>query len=291
MTKREKRKQEKAAKKARLGYCHGCGAPWTALTYEHVPPARVQALIPQKYLRFNPLDPIAHQSKAKPKSKTQLPPCTVAHGGMRVKSFGECCQQLTQKHYGHAFFNWSRILLEMCERLPEGEERVRAVVQVEPLAVLKQIASMALAASEFNDNSTLARLRDFIQTPDATDLPQGLDFYAYLNPVRPAYALPQCRLVRKTSVVRHVVNGEQAMILAEVSVPPSGYVVLYRTPEKLDATAQALMNINHFASAAPNETRSVALDIPVRTPFGPMPLRYMQDAEKERRRVEPSRVT
>src|SRR5687768_1338152 len=65
MNKREKRKQEKQDKKARnarLGYCHGCGAPWTKLTYEHVPPDRVQALIPEKYLRFNPFDISIDQS-------------------------------------------------------------------------------------------------------------------------------------------------------------------------------------------------------------------------------------
>ena len=61
MSKRENRRQKKAdkqARNARLGYCHGCGTPWTKLTYEHIPPARVQALILEKYLRFNPTDSI-----------------------------------------------------------------------------------------------------------------------------------------------------------------------------------------------------------------------------------------
>jgi hypothetical protein len=292
MTKHDKRKRkkaEKASRNAQLGYCHGCGAPWTKLTYEHVPPARVQGLIPEKYIRFNPFETAISQPESKSNSKTQLPPCTVAHGGLKVKSFGECCQQLTQQYYGQAFFDWSRLILEICEKLPDNEDRIQAVVEIQPLGVIKQIAAMALAASEFNNNKNLAQLRSFIQNPEQLGLPAEFDFYAYLNPIRPNYALPQCRLTRKTMVISNIEDKTRAMVLTEVSVPPLGYVILYRS-DNLNATAQSLMSLNQFAGIPLNHPHAVALDIPIRTPFGPFPLRYMQDAEKEPRKIESSAV-
>jgi hypothetical protein len=279
-SRREKRKQEKAAKRAengKLGWCHGCGKPWTKLTFEHVPPKRVQALIPDQHLRFNPLESAL-------KGKGKLPPCVIARGGLQVKSFGECCQQLTQSKYGQPFFDWSRIVLEMCKNISSADHRLRAVVKIEPLSVIKQIAAMVLAAAEFNSNNINAELRRFVQDPAATGFPPEITLLAYANPIRTDYQLPQCRLIRRTSVSRDMTNGEQTMVIAEISVPPLGYAALYTNVGPLPPHALNLMSLNHFGRAGPG-LMDVAVDLPIRTPLGPFPMRFLQDAEKEPHKV------
>jgi hypothetical protein len=283
--KREKRKAKN--NRAQLGFCHGCGKGWTKLTYEHVPPKRVQLLIPQSYIRFNPIDLIL-KGGAKVANK-KLPPYVIAHGGLKVKSFGECCQQLTQLHYGQAFYDWTRAVLEMCKNIPENEDRVQATVEIEPLAVIKQITAIALAAAEFNPR--YAELRRFVCNPDQTGLPSNVEFYAYLNPLRPDSKLPQCRLNRRPVVASDIVTGYKSLVFAEVSVPPLGYVILHKIDAIPHQAVQSLMCLNHFASVAFNRKMPVALDIPVRTPFGAVPLQYLQDATTKSRQIKPISVS
>ena len=265
-----------------LGFCHGCGEPWTKLTYEHVPPDRVQKLIPESYLKFNTIDPILGRGD---KANKKLPPAVFARGGLKVKSFGRCCQESTARNYGQQFYDWSRLFLEISEKIIPTEDRVQVTVEVEPLAVLKQVATIALATAAFNPHKTDATLRRFIQNPALTGRVPNLNFYAYLNPIRSDYRLPQCRLWRKVAVINGFLDRTSTMIYAEVSVPPLGYVITYQMPGNQASSVEALAPISHFAEVPFGQRVTVALDMPVRTPFGPFFLRYWQDALNDPRDV------
>ncbi len=111
-------------------------------------------------------------------------------------------------------------------------------------------------------------------------MPHGVRFLLYLNPIRPNDELPQCRFLAdavETDIVRHI----SCDVIAEIAVPPFGVIVLGQNGQRLPPILQPHMDISHFGDYALNEQATIELDLPVRTIFGPCPLRYWQDAKEE----------
>jgi hypothetical protein len=259
------------------GTCRGCGTRDIILTFEHIPPDRVQRLVDERFAMTNPSG-LMDVHKLSNRNK---PPARKFKGGMGNISLGECCQQKTQHHYGQAFYDWTKQGLELAEKLGGKEDRVQATFRIQPLNVIKQVATMALAASKFNPGFLCEQLRRFIQNPKERHVPIAFEFFIYLNPIRTDYDLPQSRLETDQTMI-NVLNGGQATILADIAFPPFGYVIIFNNDNvPLVSEAQALTKISHFGHANYRKICDVSLELPVRTPFGPCILRYAQDAAKE----------
>lgn len=261
-----------------FGTCHGCGSAGVKLTNEHVPPLRVQKLVPNRYRRYNSSDWITVHNR----SKTRLPPAYKNPGGIVHKTLSECCQQLTQRHYGQSFFEWTQQGLQLADKVSADHTGyVDCNFRIQPLQVLKQIITMALATVEFNPHYINDFLRRFIQNHDERHLPMAFDVYVYLNPPTPNYELPQSRMEGNQLLI-DVVKGQQAHIFADIAFPPFGYVILFENENApLMSEAKALTKISHFGHSHYGVSVDVPLRLPIRTPFGPVALRYWQDAKND----------
>jgi hypothetical protein len=202
-------------------------------------------------------------------------------GGMGRYSFCGHCQNLTQRHYNRAFYDWTVQALRHSERVGHSQESQIMAVRIRPLQVLKQIATMALAVADFKAHWIDDHLRRFVQNPEERHLPLSFEFYVYLNPERSGYELCQSRLEIGQLLMQVAGNRSQALVYAEIALPPLGYVVVYNDEATLLPEAAVLTNISHFGHFGYGEELSGWMSMSVRTPFGPFPLRYWQDAQKE----------
>jgi hypothetical protein len=278
MTKKDRERAQRIfdlrRKGMKPGVCHCCGIFVTELTDEHAPPQRTQLLIPEKYLIRNPIGMIDEHML----SKRNLPPAVRGNGGFKFKTFCKVCQQKTQNCYGEASFQWVTEGLRLAQTVTDFDNtRVRESIRIQPLNVIKQMASNVLAVSRYSKKDYLKqKLQRFVQRPAAKGLPTGVRFLIYLNPIRPDYELPQCRFEDSQAHIDYI-RSIKTWLVAEVAVPPFGVVTL-DDADRIPPHLLPLMNVNHFGSFALDEYATIDLDLPVRTVFGPCPMRYWQDA-------------
>ena len=256
-----------------IGRCHGCGQPGQVLTFEHIPPRRA----------FNNRGTLANSMGLYELEKDyprRLPRTKRYPRGMGTWSLCERCQQFTQHHYNDAFGEWIAQVQHYADQI-RGDEYVNGSFNIRPLNVIKQIATMVLAAAKFNGHRNHEHLRRFIQLPHERHLPVAFEFFAYLNPRRPGRELPQSRMETDAGIV-DIKKGTRAFVVADIAHPPAGYVAVYSDTDKpLMAEARALTCISHFGHAEYGKRWQGWLRLAVRTPFGPAPLRYSEDAAND----------
>jgi hypothetical protein len=183
-----------------MGTCHIC-FKWRKLTYEHVPPKRA----------FNRFPGVTHSISAALNLKGTRPigvPLRF-NGGMGVRTLCENCNQFTARYYGHAFADWVHQALRYAERYERVDGRENEIIlpfEIEPLAVLKQIATMTLAVAEPSSIDALQLLRRFVLMPFETAIPHDICFRVYLNPKKANWTQPQNRM-NGVSVIMDVSNG------------------------------------------------------------------------------------
>ena len=261
----------------KLGFCHCCGIFVTELTDEHAPPLQTQKLIPARMLLRNSMTKMKEHNM----SKRRLPPAIRAPGGFKFKTFCKVCQGKTQKAYGAAFREWVEHGLRLAQSVVDYDSTVvRSSISIQPLNVIKQMASNALAVSLYSETKHKRQLRAFVQAPSRKELPPHVRFLLYLNAVRPDYELPQCRYEHDEMIV-DTLRGIRTDLLAEIAVPPFGVVTLIDNGHRLPPHLRALMDISYFAEFDLDQRADVELMVPVRTVFGYAPLRFWQDAIKE----------
>jgi hypothetical protein len=269
---REQRIFDFRRKGMKPGFCHCCGIYVTELTDEHAPPLRTQKLIPDEMLVRNSMMKL---------SKRNLPPSIRGLGGFKFKTFCKVCQGKTEKLYGNAFCEWTKQGLALAGQVTEFDDmRIKSPVMIQPLNVIKQMASNALAVASYDYDPRKADLRKFVQNPAQKKKPHAFRFLLYLAPIRPNYELPQCRIEHDQKLL-DVIRGITTELLAEIGVPPFGVAVLFQNNHRLPPHLQPLMDITHFADFELDQQATVDLDVPVRTVFGGVPLRFWQDAIKE----------
>lgn len=248
----------------------------TELTEEHAPPLRTQKLIPEAMLVRNSMAKIKEHNL----SKRNLPPAIRGVGGFKFKTFCKVCQGKTEKTYGEAFFEWTRQALDLANSVTEFDStRARSSLTIQPLNVIKQMASNALAVASYDKDPRKAQLRRFVQNPSEQRVPRAYRFLASLNPIRPNYELPQCRIEHDQQVI-DVIRTITTEVVAEVAVPPLD-VVLIANATRMSEQTKALMDITFFGDFQLGEFATIDVDLPVRTVFGGVPLRFWQDAIME----------
>jgi hypothetical protein len=247
-----------------VGICRICLRE-AKLTYEHVPMKRVQDGKAVKAETIN--HPNAVEKNFPIGGVIRYP------RGLGLNTLCEACNGHTAHFYGEAFAEWVAQAAEHAAKHPwvEGAENTYDLpFTIKPLAVLKQIATMALTVTQLNDDAALNRLREFVLYPLEPLKARNVSFRVYLNPKRPELKTPQTRL-NGMGVVTNTKKGEITHTIAEITFPPLGYWVAWindRHPPL--AEFSSLLDVTHFGQFGWDDTLSGALRMPVKLPVGPI---------------------
>jgi hypothetical protein len=195
---------------------------------------------------------------------------------MGKRSLCERCNGFTAKYYGDAFAEWTIQALRYASKVGTAENYVQLPFTIRPLEVIKQIATMAIAASYFSDTPTVRSLRRFVLVPFEQYTPSSFDFRGYLNPHDPQRkeGLSTQKRMLGIGATMDVTKGTQTHFFAEVAFPPMGYAALFRTNIRLLDEIESLADVGWFGSYRYGQSENIAVRLPVRTPFGPAPGSY-----------------
>lgn len=253
------------------GKCSLC-LQYGKLTFEHIPPRRL----------FNDRPAVAHtlnglEIGSKHKKQPALLP---GPAGLGRHTLCQGCNGRSAAKYGEAFADWTVQCLRYAQRIADSNQ-IFLSLKIQPLNVLKQIATMIMAVSESTDSApSLDALRAFALSPNSMDFPKTIVLAAYLNPIdrrrSDARQLTQNRLSRSCAVL-DTRNGSSVFVIGEVAFPPMGYVA-YMPPagRLISQDFTSLRDLRGFSNYYYNQTAAVFIDLPVRRPFGPVPGYYPQ---------------
>jgi hypothetical protein len=260
-------------------YCHLCGSREN-LSFEHIPPRRCFNDAPTSVIEMMGLS-LAHTHSL------PFPPQRNYRKGMGRRSLCERCNGFTGDRYGDAFFAWTCQAMRYAEKV-ESDNLIGLPFAIKPLNVLKQLATMAIAASHVSPKPFHRYLRRFIRVPFEQHAPHELAFHVYLNPPNPrsrAYAntsdrrpLPLTRMV-STMATLDTSGGTNLMVFAEIAFPPLGYLIIFRESGALPAQVKDMPDISYFGQYHYNQPVVVTLRLPVRIPVGPAPGHYMHRSD------------
>lgn len=247
-----------------LGTCHIC-LRHAKLSYEHVPPRRA----------YNRLPVVAHTLNH-PAAAANNVPVGVAlkyRAGMGVTTLCETCNGFTGAYYGGAFVEWVRQALQYADRYEQvngQENQILLPFTIEPLAVLKQVATMILTVAQISGNDAMSHLRRFVLVPFEPWTARNVSVRVYLNPKRAGWREPQNRM-NGASVLMNVKTGQSTHSLADIAFPPLGYWAAWTDqPQRPLAEFNDLVDITHFGKYPWRKTATVWLKMPVKLPVGPV---------------------
>jgi len=251
------------------GICSICLAHGE-LTFEHVPPRRV----------FNDRAAVAHTLYGlEIGAKFKKSPLLLRRpAGLGLQTICERCNGLTASLYGDAFAEWTTQCLRYANRITTSNEMLLPF-SVQPLNVLKQVATMILAVS----GSTLSHekvnaIRSFVLSPQTMSLPNDIVFAAYLNPEdqtrNDCPASTQNRLCKSCAVL-DTRSGLSVFVFGEVAFPPMGYVAYIENRGKpISGDFSTLLDLRRFRNSYYGKRHDLFLQVPVRRPYGPVPGYY-----------------
>jgi hypothetical protein len=192
---------------------------------------------------------------------------------MGVRTLCADCNAMTARYYGDAFAEWVRQALayaDRYERVDGRENKILLPFTIEPLAVLKQIATMTLAVSKPSANDALHSLRRFVLMPFEALMTRRISLRVYLNPRRSGWREPQNRM-NGTSVLTNVAKGESTFTIADIAFPPLGYWSAWTDSGRRQlAEFLDLADITHFGQYRCGKPSTVWLQMPVKLPVGPV---------------------
>jgi hypothetical protein len=256
-----------ASKKPKLGLCNLC-REFRQLTDEHIPP---QSAGNDKWAACHNL-----YGFTKGVELQKAPLLLERHGGITRRTLCEPCNQATARHYNAAFANWTLQALTYAAKVG-AENSVYLTFRSKPLRVLKQIMTMAIAATDVSDSPFLRSYRRFVLQPFSREFPPDLRVAAYLNPLRSDRQrdklLTQNRMTG-TCAILDIEKGTSVNCFAEIAFPPMGYLLHTLDNMRITEEAAELADISFFATFQYDDERNVSVQLPVRIPFGPVPGYY-----------------
>lgn len=239
-------------------YCRLCGE-WRKMTYEHVPPERAFNDRPRLFQSL--------QDKLRKRNYTKY------RKGIGLYSLCEQCNNTTGGNYGGAFVEWAKQGLEWLELIAENDIETFTFT-IQPLNVLKQVCTMAIASMSIVSLKKHEDLRRFVFNKDSQYMPYNYGIYVYLaENEKPRFA--------SDIVTSTFSSNSVTMVYLEIAIPPFGYCVVSQrsgiSPEKI--RQHRLYPIEWFWGYALNETATVELrlpKLPVNTVF---PLDYRTETQ------------
>lgn len=193
--------------------------------------------------------------------------------GIGRYSLCERCNNLTGAWYGPAFVQWTKQGFDWIDRL-QSTSIISLPYYIQPLNVLKQVLSMALAMSAEASAPYHRDLRQFVLTNRMRHLPQKYRVHVYFNPNG------QPRFASGMAITKVGDDGGSNYVEAEIALPPFGYCVTtpvgnYRSL----ADSTGLYEMTWFSSYSYNEWTNIHLRIPLRETHESFPLDYRSKSE------------
>jgi hypothetical protein len=192
---------------------------------------------------------------------------------MGVTTLCAQCNGTTARYYGDAFADWIRQALVFADKYAQVDGRENEILlpfEIEPLSVIKQIATMALAVASPSSIDANRNLRYFVLMPFEQYVPPDYSFRVYLNPKRSDWREPQNRM-NGNSVLMNFANRTAVHTLADIAFPPLGYWVAWADgPMSPLEEFVRLADITPFGNFRYGQKATVWLKMPVRLPVGPV---------------------
>lgn len=245
--------------------CHLC-AKIAFLTEEHIPP---QSSGNSSWAHAHTINGMRIAG-----DKKIPPPPLQGRNGIKRRSLCQGCNEFTAKYYNGAFKEWTQQAAAVIPVVGDRELMYVTFREIEPLAILKQIAAMALATADGASSSALAKLRRFVLFPFEPGLPPEFGVRIYLNPPRGGEEADKLLTTKRLSgshTLFDVVDGTALFCFAEIAHNPMGYLVAFmNTGYTLTRQAAELTEISHFGNYRWRAKTDVEMCLPVRNPFGPV---------------------
>ncbi|MCC6361102.1 MAG: hypothetical protein IT450_20360 [Phycisphaerales bacterium] len=238
----------------KVGRCHLC-LTQAPLTFEHIPPRRC---FNDSRCRAWTLQRLADDLEAK---------TTKYARGVGRNSLCEACNRLTAELYGYPFARFVEQGMRLADRAAT-DPLVYVAFQIQPLAVIKQVCVMMIAASDFGRSLQLDNLRRFCLQPRRTGLPPRYKLYVYFNPSEHIRFLTH-------AAIGNVAHRVPMILMAEITRRPFGFVGILNESDEHDvAQKQGLASISHFAQYDHRSFSTVSLRIPRRIPVSKTPVAF-----------------
>lgn len=247
-----------------ISVCHICGE-LKELTFEHVPPRSAFNNSRVLYSFYKP-------------GQDLPPPLAERRGSVQQKGLGAytlCrkCNNDTGAWYGSHFAEYCKAGMEVLEtRPPETATYIENRIELSPLAVLKQIASMFLSINPVEVRSSNLSLVDFVREKENRMLDSRYRFFTYLNRTGIHRISPITGVV---SFDRRTMQFQAPRVLSEFSFPPYGYIMTFDS----SSPQRDLLEITHFKDFSYEETATMALTYPVYETNSVYPLDYRSNEE------------
>ncbi len=242
------------------GLCRICDED-KELSFEHIPP---QSAFNDKSVLLHSLNYISDPSyQIARKTPTRRHPRGLGEHSICIK-----CNNLTGDWYARAYVEWARQGMSYLDRI-EKTVSISLPFYIQPLNVLKQLVTMGLAMSTGASNTNYDELRRFVLNVRERNISPEYLFYVYLTNKKstPRYMAETIQL--------DIFTGTMDFVLAEVALPPIGFVILNSIPDrKSSVTPENMCSINHFSKYEYNVWTTVYLNIPIHRIWSPTPLDY-----------------
>ena len=134
--------------------------------------------------------------------------------GLGRTALCEECNNKTGQAYGPAYLEWVIQAKQYVDKAPR-DNQILLSFYIQPLRVIKQIATMALAASDFAPGFR-SDLRRFVLLPFEQHVPGDYRFFVYLNPERNDPNHPSHRMTGMAAMM-DMVKGGQTLVMAEIA--------------------------------------------------------------------------
>jgi hypothetical protein len=242
----------------RTGICRLCGET-RKLTLEHVPP---EAAYNDKKVFYEMLSDAVNGRNLRNVPRK-----------LGVTHLCEPCNSTTGGKYGNAFVNWARQGMEYLDKIVD-KKPINLKFNIEPLKVIKQAYVMCMALGSSETVNTDAELKKVLLNFEERLLNPKYRVYVYLNSAGGSPRLASEAAVGRTDL------GATVFVLAEVALPPFGYVILKAEYDgDLIAKHQQLCDISHFSNFQYGEKAEIFLTLPILETHEPFPLDYRSKEE------------
>jgi hypothetical protein len=130
------------------------------------------------------------------------------------------------------------------------------MMEISPLSVIKQIASMFLSINSLDFRDRNLDLALFVMNRDRKHLPKRYRFFIYFNIEGMHRATPY---TTKIDFNKYTYEHKRTTVMTEISYPPFGYLLLIDS----EKPASDVVEITHFARYELYEKKTFSMRYPV----------------------------
>ncbi len=244
------------AKEKHFGRCALCGKE-CELTFEHIPPRMAFNKDRARVVSGDELLTTLADEERKPWELDGLKYIPHQQG---IGKFTLCrdCNSFTGAYYGGEYVNFVRIMAAALykEQAPSNTEMHIAMQGIEPLKIIKQIASMFCSVNTgIEGNEALEKLKAFVLDKESNAFPIDyfrIGMYLYVGDMT-----KQCPM---TGMIKKGKDGVYYELVSEICSYPIGYMMYFNSDSEQEIPG---VDITDFSKCKYGKKYKLTMDIPV----------------------------